>query len=362
MPKVKSEEKKRYVRDDGLMEKQVTISGKRKVFRGRTEREILKKIAAYKGEVERGRPFKEIALEWQREHWAEIEYNTTKNYNRPFTRAIDHFTDTPIKQITPQDITVYLALLAEDKLAQKTIRACKLVCNLIFNYAILKGEADINPCTYAAMPKGLPKQRRELPTEDEIEVVKNSIGCTYGLFHFFILYTGCRKGEALAIKFGDIDRESKIIHINKSMYFEGSTPRVKRPKTSAGTRDIVLLDILAEKLPEGDTDTYLFFPNNKPDYKTTIDRRIKRWKKETGLTVTPHQLRHAYATILYEAGIDEKAAQELLGHASIAMTKDIYTHISKSKAASTADQLNNFVNQNTQQAHSNPAINCDTSA
>ncbi|MBS7299062.1 MAG: tyrosine-type recombinase/integrase [Eubacteriales bacterium] len=47
--------------------------------------------------------------------------------------------------------------------------------------------------------------------------------------------------------------------------------------------------------------------------------------------MTPHQLRHAYATILYEAGIDEKDAQELMGHTSIQLTRDIYTHISKKR-------------------------------
>ncbi|MEG0020271.1 MAG: tyrosine-type recombinase/integrase [Oscillospiraceae bacterium] len=69
-----------------------------------------------------------------------------------------------------------------------------------------------------------------------------------------------------------------------------------------------------------------------------------QYQRATGITITPHQLRHAYATILYEAGIDERMAMELLGHANIAITKKIYTHISSRKKGSTAATLNNFIN------------------
>ena len=68
-----------------------------------------------------------------------------------------------------------------------------------------------------------------------------------------------------------------------------------------------------------------------------------KWKDylaATGLQITPHQLRHAYATILFDAGIDDKDAQELLGHANISTTRDIYTHISKSRFEKTAQKLN----------------------
>ena len=59
--------------------------------------------------------------------------------------------------------------------------------------------------------------------------------------------------------------------------------------------------------------------------------------------ITPHQLRHAFATILFDAGIDVKVAQELLGHSSIQVTRDIYTHIRKGRMESTAETLNNYL-------------------
>ena len=57
----------------------------------------------------------------------------------------------------------------------------------------------------------------------------------------------------------------------------------------------------------------------------------KKYKKETGVSLTAHQLRHAYATMLFEAGIDEKDAQELMGHSDINLTRSIYTHQTRAK-------------------------------
>lgn len=69
---------------------------------------------------------------------------------------------------------------------------------------------------------------------------------------------------------------------------------------------------------------------------------FKKYQKETGLEITPHNLRHGYATILYDAGIDIKTAQRLLGHANYQITMDTYTHISISRAQKDAEKLNEF--------------------
>ncbi len=67
------------------------------------------------------------------------------------------------------------------------------------------------------------------------------------------------------------------------------------------------------------------------------------YQKNTGLTITPHQLRHAYATILYEAGIDVKAAQSFLGHSNIQTTMDIYTHLSEAKKIDSVDVIDRYL-------------------
>ena len=71
--------------------------------------------------------------------------------------------------------------------------------------------------------------------------------------------------------------------------------------------------------------------------------RQKLWRdyaNKTGVTATAHQLRHSYATMLFECGIDVKDAQDLLGHSTAAMTQDIYTHLREKRKEDTANLLN----------------------
>lgn len=182
-----------------------------------------------------------------------------------------------------------------------------------------------------------------MPSIEETEIVKNSFDCTFGLFAYFLLYTGCRKGEALALQFKDINYTTKMINVSKSVYYVSNKAELKLPKTDAGVREVILLTRLADKLPKGKPDDYIFGDDN--GNPMTAKKFLIMWGKyceETGLTITPHQLRHAYATILFEAGVDEKDAQELLGHANISTLRDIYTHISKTRKSETANRLNNF--------------------
>ena len=69
------------------------------------------------------------------------------------------------------------------------------------------------------------------------------------------------------------------------------------------------------------------------------ERHWKHYKEATGITCTPHQLRHAYATMLYEGDINMEDAQYLLGHAQIQTTKDIYTHIREQKVEKIKEKM-----------------------
>lgn len=67
---------------------------------------------------------------------------------------------------------------------------------------------------------------------------------------------------------------------------------------------------------------------------------LRRFRKEAGVTCTPHQLRHAFATLCFEAGLPEKTAQGLLGHAQLSTTMDIYAELRDKKRMEAAAALN----------------------
>lgn len=252
-------------RADGLYQKKITINGKPKVFYGKTVSEINKKILEYQGDIEHGRTFAAIANEWSSVHFEKIEHNTLKQYKPALREAIDEFGKENAKNITALEIERFLYRYAKQGYAKKTVKTRLLVLNLIFKYAVIHGDCDSNPCQYVSVDKNLKQSTRQLPTNSDISIINRSIDCTFGLFAYFLLYTGCRRAEVLALRWSDIDFDNKIITINKSLYWLGNIPHCKKPKTEAGTRTIVLLDTLSDVLKktmqqQKNVQVIFFFP------------------------------------------------------------------------------------------------------
>ena len=232
-------------RKDGLYQEVLTVNEKKKYFYGKTKAEVLRKIRAYQEKEETGPLFKDVAEAWWEEHTPSLSPNTLRCYQKPYERAKEYFTKSYIKDITPKNVLIWLETLDQKQFSHKTLISHKLVIGLIFHYAILNGYINSNPSEYVTVPKGKPKVPRVLPLDGDIIKIQQSVHLPMGLLHYFILYTGCRRSEAMALKFSDIDEN--VVHITKSIYYDGPTPKIKQPKTAAGTRDIILLDVLKEK-------------------------------------------------------------------------------------------------------------------
>ncbi|MDR0905269.1 MAG: site-specific integrase [Oscillospiraceae bacterium] len=343
-------------RKDGYFEKSLTDArtGKRVHFYAKSERELTRKIMEYTGKQERGRTFSEVAAEWRNTHYENLAYTTQRGYEASYNRALDEFGDVPVKNITTLDIKAHLSRMAAQKqspttlkpmqYSAKTLKAQQLIYSLILGYAAEQGDISVNPANALKMPRAQKATVKRQPAGEEDEAIIKASADIW-LLPFFLLYTGLRKGEALAIQQKDIDREHGIIHITKSLYHEVNNPHIKTPKTIAGVRTVPILAPLLPKLPEGDPDDYLFHSLNptKPLTKSEFQRAWERFTRKTGITCTAHQLRHSFATLLFDAGIDVKDAQDILGHSTEAMTRDVYTHIREMRRRDTANKLNEYL-------------------
>lgn len=332
-------------RQNGLWQQALTVTehGRKhtKYFYGRTKQEVLKKIAAYQDVAERGRLFGDVADDWWADAEPKLEYNTTKPYRPALQRAKERFGGVYIRAIKPVDINLFLQdFIRRQHAADKTARTQLMVINLICKWAVANGELDSNPARDAAIPRGLPKKPRLMPSDADIERVKASADCTFGMFAIWLMYTGCRRSELLALDWSDVNTESHTIRITKSVHTPGSTPQTKAPKTESGTRVLPLLRKLEERITPQKSG--LIFPDPKTGGLMTDNHCTRLWDKyrqESGVTCTPHQLRHAYATMLFESGVAPKDAQELLGHAQLSTTMDIYTELRHQRKAKIRDAL-----------------------
>lgn len=328
---------KYYVRKDGLHEAIRIINGKRVAFRGKTDREVERKMREYREDVERGPLFSEVAAQWQKEHWEQIEPSTARNYSKSYKSAVEAFGQSRINKITPADINAYAIKQKEHGLCKATAQTRMIVVRMIFDYAILQGYVQHNPCATIRLPNGMKTKGRTIPSDDILKKVDQSDW----LLPFFLLYSGLRRGEAIALTYRDIDKANKTITVNKAAGYASNRPFLKKTKSKAGTRTVILLDKLAERIPDGLPDD-LVFPgkDGKIIHNGAFYKKWEKWESQVGIKVTPHQLRHGFATLLLEAGLDTKDAQDQLGHSKESTTKDIYEHIRDRRRKINAERLN----------------------
>lgn len=160
-----------------------------------------------------------------------------------------------------------------------------------------------------------------------------------------ILYSGLRPGEAAALQWKDIDFDKNEIHVYKAV--ESGTNTIKTPKTVAGIRDIPMRKELRRVLWQEHGEPFsLLFPTRKGTIRgpSGIWKLWSSFAKELDLhmgaeeqdgkivhhaiapDLTLYCLRHTFCTDLQRAGVAINIAKELMGHSSIAVTADIYTH------------------------------------
>lgn len=327
-------------RKDGLYQKQQTIylsdgSKKLKVFYGKSSAEVNRKILEFNGEQLKGRLFTIVADEWQESHEQEIEYYTADCYKAPVKDVKHEFKDYYIKNITPTMINNFIIRYAKRGYARQTVRLRLIVLNLIFKYAIIKGDISNNPAQYIKPPSYLTSKTRDCADDSVVERIKAS----KDLLPMFLLYTGCRPSEALAVKYEDIDFKNNKILINKAVIFENEKPVIRnKTKTSKSNREIILLNPLKTILPQNKKG-FLF----KTKDGLYTKKQLRDYWNSLKLGITAYQLRHTYVTMLYEAGIDAEVAMTQTGHSNISTMRNIYTHIKNAKKQEAEQKLNDFL-------------------
>jgi len=293
--------------------------------------------------------FREVADGWEGAHREEIEERTWQNYRPHLAVILSRHGDKPITEVGALDVSNHLASAKAQGYSMTVVNAIRSIYRMIFDFAICSGYAQYNPVTSVRLPKGLKRGKRSAPDDDVVKIVCGNLDAPFGFFPFFLLCTGLRKSEALALTWADVDFKQGQIHITKSIdYTVGAHPKLKPPKTEAGVRSVPILQILEEPLRarQAASDSDYLFP--QPDSTRGgqgggmmtlrgYEGAWRRYCEAVGLmengkpTITAHNLRHGTATMMFEAGVDELTAQKILGHSRIEITREIYTDLRESQ-------------------------------
>lgn len=311
--------------------------------------------------------------------WVDVFYkNTVKtvtylraiaNYDRYIRNS--YLGDMKITDIKPVHIQKFINELIEEKsLTRSGIKPYANVLRASLKKAYECGYLQADPAEGITLPKRNSKFREAMtPREQELFFIYAQGSSYYDLFRFLLL-TGVRIGEAIALTWEDINMEERTISINKTaitvkgkekdMYkergYETACNRavvISSPKTANSIRILPISDACHTLLEHMNLKrepkiNLLFYSKNKSYLNhSNIDARLKaicnlinERSGEHIKSISAHTFRHTFATRCFELNVNIKTVQYLLGHSSAETTMDIYTHISTEQAKKEIQAIN----------------------
>ena len=225
----------------------------------------------------------------------------------------------------------------------------------ILQYGVIMQAIPFNPAREVLLPRNNQKANRHKIKHFDNQELKKFLGYLDSLDstkyrHFyeitlykFLLATGCRINEALALSWSDIDLENAIVHVTKTLNYK---QEINSPKSKSSYRDIDIDQATVSMLKQykrrqvkeawqlGRTETVVFsdFIHEYPNNRTLQTRLRTHFKRASVPNIGFHGFRHTHASLLLNSGIPYKELQHRLGHSQISMTMDIYSHLSKENA------------------------------
>ncbi len=244
----------------------------------------------------------------------------------------------------------------------KSYKNLKIQLSRVFDYAVRLEIIDKNPCKLIIMPKAKEYKIKKVKfwTKEELKLFLDKMELEGELkwYAFFRLlaFSGIRKGEALALKWQDIDFRSREVYINKTLTKTFTDNKyIDLPKTRSSIRHVDIdkktIDVLKQfwhvklnnkKKQKSD----IIFVNGNLNYfhptqpLKVLNRMVKKYDLKP---MTVHGFRHTHCSLLFESGASIKEVQDRLGHSDIHTTMNIYAHVSKTKKIEVAKKLATYL-------------------
>ena len=305
--------------------------------------------------------YKELASLW----WESYKHTVKPNTQLNVRRLLDNHILPLFGSYKLDKLTTPLIQNVVNKLADKTNKgeegaflyydSLHALNKRILQYGVVMQAIPFNPAREVILPRNTQKAKREkIKHFDNQELKKfldylDSLNLNKFRYYYentlykFLLATGCRINEALALSWSDIDLENAVVHITKTLNYKQET---NSPKSKTSLRDIDIDQATVSMLKQyrlrqtkeawkiGKSESVVFsdFIHEYPNNRTLQTRSRTHFKRAKVTNIGFHGFRHTHASLLLNSGIPYKELQHRLGHSTLSMTMDVYSHLSKENA------------------------------
>ena len=365
------------MRGKELYEARFTYKGETYVLYNTNLKLLQNELAAKRYEVEHGFYAKEsnVTVDSWFHTWMEeykrnnVKYGTYKVYLDEYkTHIQETLGRRQLKDVRGEHIQKLFNDMAK-RYSHTTVNLVRVILSGMYTQAVRNGMVLRNPVENTSIKKKKRKRKIRVMTQEEQKLfMRYSKTSQFYDLYIVALGTGMRSGELRALQWSDIDFDNKIIHVNGTLKYVAKAREkymIDEPKSETSKRDIPMLENLVSVLrehrkhqlatrmllgnkwrPESGFENLVFtgsFGRGISETALYEDmKKIRAQIREDGHVFgehTPHSLRHTFATRGFENGIPPKVMQEILGHKSITMTLDIYSHVLPDKKAEEINKL-----------------------
>ncbi|OMC75061.1 site-specific integrase [Paenibacillus odorifer] len=310
------------------------------------------------------KPNKILYREYMIEQWLEdkltrVKRQTLETYTWLVkTHILPVLGGTEINNLTAMQIQgLYNKLTKEKKLSDENIQKVHTLINDSLKKAERWGLIQKNPASLVDRPKMIRKEVMVWSMDEVKHFLKHTDNeSRYYIAFELALASGMRQGEILGLRWQDVDFENNCVRITQTLSSDGKEIQ-PYTKTRAGTRNIDLpaetMNQLkkhknrlekemgeAEPVDYTDMDLVVCSKNGTPTNKSNLRRAFDKSIQKAGLKKMKfHCMRHTHATLLLLQGVNPKVVSERLGHSSVKITLDVYSHLLPSMQKETAEQL-----------------------
>ena len=266
----------------------------------------------------------------------------------------------PLEQLRPVHIERMYRDLASDEhgraLSVSTLHRVHATLMSALNTAVKRGLIDRNPAATVELPRRTRTQQQVWSPEEVREFLKVSSEHRLHLLYLLLALAGLRRGEVLALRWEDVDLNAGTIRIERAAVRVGKDTVIGPPKSASGVRTLAVddettrklswhaarqrLEVLQETGVKFQPDLVFTNPDGSILSPIWVSREFDRLVTRAGLRrIRLHDLRHTSASLGLQAGETLVEVSRRLGHSSITITADTYSHISPLVARESAERL-----------------------